>query len=44
MTVIYPNLCYNEVCYKGTAMNKQIHEILVVITYMSRACANVQSP
>ena len=20
MTVLYPNLCYNEVCYKGTAV------------------------
>ena len=20
MTVLYPNLCYNEVCYKGTAL------------------------
>ena len=20
MTVLYPNLCYNEVCYKGTEM------------------------
>ena len=21
MTVLYPNLCYNEVCDKGTALN-----------------------
>ena len=20
MTVLYPNLCYNKVCYKGTAL------------------------
>ena len=20
MTLLYPNLCYNEVCYKGTAL------------------------
>ena len=20
MTMLYPNLCYNEVCYKGTAV------------------------
>ena len=20
MTMLYPNLCYNEVCYKGTAL------------------------
>ena len=20
MTVLYPNLCYNEVCYKGTVL------------------------
>ena len=20
MTVLYPKLCYNEVCYKGTAL------------------------
>ena len=20
MAVLYPNLCYNEVCYKGTAL------------------------
>ena len=20
MTVLYPNLCYNEVCYKGSAL------------------------
>ena len=22
MTVLYPNLCYNEVCFKGTALIK----------------------
>ena len=21
MTMLYPNLCYNEVCYKGTALS-----------------------
>ena len=22
MTVLYPNVCYNEYCYKGTALSK----------------------
>ena len=25
MTVLYPNLCYNEVCYKGTALYVQVY-------------------
>ena len=24
MTVLYPNLCYNEMCYKGTALYRKI--------------------
>ena len=26
MTVIYPNRCYKEVCYKGTALYMNIHK------------------
>ena len=28
MTILYTNLCYNEVCYKGTAINMYEHNIL----------------
>ena len=35
MTVLYPNLCYNEVCYKGTALylreNVSAYGILLLI-------------
>ena len=30
MTVLYPNPCYNEVCYKGTALYVLITGILQV--------------
>ena len=35
MTVLYPNLCYSKVCYKGTALNysKCIPNSLDWITY-----------
>ena len=31
MTVLYPNPCYNEVCYKGTALYMEVdfHFILL---------------
>ena len=25
MTALYPNPCYNEVCYKGAALNSDIY-------------------
>ena len=25
MTALYPNLCYNEVCYNGTALYLPVH-------------------
>ena len=31
MTVLYQNLCYNEVCYEGTALYLLVIEELVVI-------------
>ena len=38
MTVLYPNLCYNEVCYKGTALHvvlfHMVHTIQAVISMM----------
>ena len=45
MAVLYQNVCYNEVCYKGTAMytlyrgflttNKPVQEILLHMAYES---------
>ena len=32
MTVLYPNLCYNEVCYKGTALYQ--NSVLWLIGYI----------
>ena len=25
MTMLYPNLCYNEVCYKGSTLQVVVH-------------------
>ena len=37
MTEIYPNLCYNEVCYKRNctvvSIFGPVHEIMVLIAY-----------
>ena len=30
MTVLYPNLCYNELCHKGTALYLVLMEWLIV--------------
>ena len=38
MTLLYPNLCKNEVCYKGTALYvvlfHMVHTIQTVISIM----------
>ena len=32
MTLLYPNLCYNEVCYKGTALY-MFHNLFLIISH-----------
>ena len=32
MTVLYPNLCYNEACYKGAALFLSIESIITIIS------------
>ena len=35
MAVLYPNLCYNEVCYKGTALYLVSHKGLHCMLFAS---------
>ena len=28
MTILYPNLCYNQVCFKGTALHQYLVPLL----------------
>ena len=39
MTMLYPNLCYNEVCYKGTAL----FLISLCLTSLYPVCSVVNS-
>ena len=31
MTVLYPDLCFNDVCYKGTALKQEDKTFLLCI-------------
>ena len=35
MTVLYPNPCYNEVCYKRTVLYREEHEMMSLDTDLS---------
>ena len=36
MTVLYSNLCYNKVCYKGTALESPLFDIKEKTTFIDR--------
>ena len=43
MSALYPNPCFNEVCYEGTTLYwiyKPTHEILVLIPYVQKHLLN----
>ena len=42
MTMLYPNLCYNEACYKGTILH--LKSSAIPITSQARSQAEARKP
>ena len=36
MTVLYPNPCYNEVCYKGTGLNLRVRNRKILFLFLNQ--------
>ena len=39
MTMLYPNLCYNEECYRGTILRRNYRKMTIIWLFKKQICA-----